>query len=93
MACFLVCSRSVAAFAYSLSSAASEMMLSAGSLEILRECKVSSMSLGSSSSSAAENNGEGENFVCDVIRFPRYPFDCEVVEHNFLPESQQPRIF
>ena len=60
-ACFPVCRSSAAAFVYALSSAASVMMLRAGSLEILRQCIVSSMSLGSSSSSAAEKTGVRDN--------------------------------
>ena len=56
-ACCPVCSSSAAAFAYALSSAASVMMLNTGLLEILRQCIVSSMSLGSSSNSAAEKTG------------------------------------
>ena len=52
VACFPVCSSSAAAFAYVLFLAASVMMLRAGSLDILRQCIVSSISVGSSSNSA-----------------------------------------
>ena len=54
VACFPVCSSSAPAFTYALSSAASVMMSRAELLEILRQFFVSSMSLVSSSSSAAE---------------------------------------
>ena len=60
-ACFPVSRISAAAFAYVLSLAASVMMLNLELLEILRQCIVSSMSLGSSSSSAVEKTGARDN--------------------------------
>ena len=54
---FPVCRTLAAAFAYALSLAASVMILSAGSLEILRLCIVSSTSLGSLSNSSADKTG------------------------------------
>ena len=60
-ACLPVCSSSAAACAYALSSAALVIMFSEGSFEIRRQCIESSMSLGSSSSSAAEKTGARDN--------------------------------